>query len=62
MTEEKPYITVTLANKVWNPKYTQDAVCVCGHAYERHFDSYDEMRAIGCKYCACNEFIRATPT
>jgi len=29
------------------------APCECGHAYYRHFDTYDNMRAVGCKYCDC---------
>lgn len=31
--------------------------CICGHQYHRHFDSYDDMRPVGCKYCMCGFFI-----
>lgn len=40
----------------WNPSYDQDAECVCGHSYHRHFDSYENMLPIGCKYCGCGAF------
>lgn len=45
--------------KVWNPQYDQQALCKCGHQYHRHFDSYSDMDAIGCKYCECFDFIPA---
>lgn len=34
-------------------------MCVCGHTYYRHFDTWDDMEAVGCKYCGCKEFIEA---
>lgn len=37
----------------WDPEEDQERLCVCGHPYHRHFDSYDEMKPIGCKYCPC---------
>lgn len=40
----------------WNPKYDNDAVCECGHAYYRHFDSYENNDPVGCKYCNCHSF------
>jgi len=43
----------------YNPKYGDDRVCECGHAYYRHFDSYEDMYPCGCKYCDCEEFIEA---
>ena len=30
--------------------------CICGHNYERHFDSYEDMAPVGCKYCNCMVF------
>lgn len=35
-----------------------DKICECGHTYYRHFDTYDYMKAVGCKYCgpACFMF------
>lgn len=55
---EKPYIEqiVTVTEKHWNPRFDQDAPCVCGHVYYRHFDTWDDMAATGCKYCECHEF------
>lgn len=43
-------------NKAWgpnvyDPKFGNDRICECGHEYYRHFDPYEEMRAVGCKYC-----------
>ena len=54
-----PYIIVheVKTNKKYNPEYGDDRICVCGHPYHRHFDSYEDMRAVGCKYCQCFEFI-----
>lgn len=44
----------------YNPNYGDDRVCKCGHTYYRHFDSYEDMYPIGCKYCGCYEFIEDT--
>ena len=38
------------------PEVGDDTLCVCGHPYFRHFDTYDDMAPIGCKYCPCNHF------
>jgi hypothetical protein len=43
-------------NRSWNPEHDQQAKCTCSHAYERHFDSYEDMYPIGCKYCECDTF------
>jgi hypothetical protein len=45
--------------KKYNPNYGDNRICVCGHAYYRHFDSYENMRPVGCKYCMCQEFVEA---
>lgn len=37
----------------YDPAFGDDRTCACGHRYERHFDTYDDMRPIGCKYCDC---------
>lgn len=55
MHPDKPYLTVT--TRVYNPDYGDDRVCECGHTYYRHFDTYEDMRPIGCKYCSCRKFI-----
>jgi len=45
----------------YNPKYGDNRVCKCGHTYDRHFDSYEDMYPIGCKYCQCMEFVEDVP-
>lgn len=61
MKEEKPYIieTITIQKKKYNPNYGDNRMCVCGHTYYRHFDPYEDMEAVGCKYCGCQEFVEA---
>lgn len=58
-TEEQPYLEEVYVEviKKYNPQYGNSRICKCGHKYHRHFDSYDYMEAIGCKYCDCNNFI-----
>ena len=57
---ESPYIekvkVVETVERKYNPAYGDDRVCQCGHPYHRHFDSYEDMYAIGCKYCGCDDF------
>lgn len=48
---EQPYI-----DGKYNPNYGDNRICNCGHVYERHFDSYEDNEAVGCKYCNCFEF------
>jgi len=46
-------------DKYYYVSENKDKMCVCGHPYYRHFDSYDENRYVGCKYysnCGCEEF------
>ena len=59
--KEPTYIRAKNSNAytAYNPKYGDERLCVCGHLYERHFDSYDNMENVGCKYCECTEFIDA---
>lgn len=56
--KNKPYIIKKriVIDKLYNPEYGDDKVCECGHEYYRHFDSYDDNKAVGCKYCPCYEF------
>ena len=42
--------------KSYNPNYGDKRMCECGHMYYRHFDSYDNNRNVGCKYCDCYDF------
>lgn len=58
---ELPYIEEEVVKLVqrYNPKYGDERICRCSHIYYRHFDSYEKMLAIGCKYCSCYKFIEA---
>jgi len=48
-----PYITI----RKYNPDYGDNRICECGHLYYRHFDSYENMDPVGCKYCGqCHTF------
>jgi hypothetical protein len=60
----EPYIVelVTTEIRRHNPEYGDDRTCVCGHSYYRHFDTYDGMAAVGCKYCECDVFVEAQPS
>jgi hypothetical protein len=64
MNEEKPYLerveTIVVVHREYNPNYGDDRVCQCGHVYYRHFDPYEEMSAVGCKYCGGCEFVEIT--
>ena len=53
-----PYmITVeTRIGRAFNPAYGDDRICECGHPYYRHFDTYEDMLPVGCKYCECGTF------
>jgi hypothetical protein len=59
-TKDSPYIVqhiiVEYDEMLYNPEYGNDRICECGHPYYRHFDSWDNMCACGCKYCACDKF------
>lgn len=55
---EKPYLEKTeiITHHIYNPKYGDGRICKCGHNYYRHFDTYEDMRPCGCKYCVCSYF------
>jgi len=59
MTDELPYLIreETVQFFEYNPKYGDDRICKCGHPYYRHFDTYENMNNVGCKYCYCQKFI-----
>lgn len=44
---------------IYDKTYGDDRLCECGHEYYRHFDTYDDMRHVGCKYCQCYTFVLA---
>jgi hypothetical protein len=58
-TDNEPYIkSVSLAVKfTYKPNYGDDRICECGHEYYRHFDTYEDMEVVGCKYCGCYGFV-----
>ena len=53
-------------NEAYDSAFGDNKLCKCGHTYYRHFDPYEKMMAVGCKYCShwedvcrpgyCNEF------
>lgn len=59
--KSEPYLVLEIVRKEYryNPGYGDDRVCECGHRYHRHFDSYADMKNIGCKYCVCLHFTEA---
>ncbi len=43
---------VTFPDEVpYDPDFGDDKLCECGDPYYRHFDTYDNMAPVGCKYC-----------
>lgn len=36
---------------IYDENYGDKKLCKCGHPYYRHFDTYDDMKNVGCKYC-----------
>ena len=64
--KDDPYREIVLevigVLKEYNPDYGDDRLCECGHAYYRHFDSWEGMAPVGCKYCKCDEFVPAEET
>lgn len=51
---EKP--TIANVGKSYDKKMGDDKICICGHSYFKHFDSFRDMEHIGCKYCPCKNF------
>lgn len=39
----------------YNPGFGDERLCECGHSYYRHFDTYEDMEPVGCKYCTYDE-------
>lgn len=43
----------------YDPSFGDDKLCTCGDPYYRHFDTYEDMEPVGCKYagrCGCEGF------
>lgn len=36
----------------YDSNFGDNKLCECGHEYYRHFDTYDNMAPVGCKYCS----------
>ena len=62
MNNEKPYIETKriVIDRKYNPNYGDERICQCGHTYGRHFDSYNDMEPVGCKYYRCAGFVEDT--
>lgn len=58
MSSNNPYLYIRQVtyHKVYNPDFGDNKLCECGHTYYRHFDPYEDMEPVGCKYCGCYEF------
>jgi hypothetical protein len=56
---QEPYIESAniIVEQNYNPVYGDDRICICGHPYHRHFDSFENMKNVGCKYCDCYDFV-----
>jgi hypothetical protein len=54
----EPYLEEIVISKryKYNPNFGDNRTCKCGHPYHRHFDSYENNAAVGCKYCSCGTF------
>lgn len=39
----------------YDPSFGDDKKCECGHPYYRHFDTYEDMAPVGCKYCQIDQ-------
>jgi len=53
--EEIRQVADQVFGKRYDPLFGDDRLCECGHPYYRHFDTYDGMNPVGCKYCSADE-------
>ena len=53
---DSPYLITYEQRCHYNPNFGDDRICVCGHSYIRHFDTYEDYYPAGCKYCTCGGF------
>jgi hypothetical protein len=60
---QEPYLYKykLVKERQYNPDFGDDRICICGHPYYRHFDTYESMEPCGCKYCQCWEFKEFMP-
>ena len=50
-----PYVPLSKEDEIaeqYDEKFGDNKLCECGHPYYRHFDTYENMSAVGCKYCS----------
>ena len=52
--------SITKSPPKYDSNFGDDRICKCGHPYYRHFDTYENMRPVGCKYCLCYMFKEKT--
>lgn len=45
----------------YDTEFGDDKICKCGHPYYRHFDTYEDMAPVGCKYCDCDHWMEPGP-
>lgn len=50
-----------VARAAYDPQFGDERECACGHSYRRHFDTYANMRPVGCKYCGCATWQQPMP-
>jgi hypothetical protein len=51
--KEYDFCTEKQPSDKYDPEYGDNRLCECGHPYHRHFDSGEDVAAVGCKYCGC---------
>lgn len=49
---------IPVTGEPYDPEFGDAELCKCGHTYYRHFDPYENMSPVGCKYCICRRFER----
>ncbi len=54
--DHQGYVYYDDAAMEYDSKFGDDKICTCGHVYYRHFDTYEGMAPVGCKYCYCDCF------
>lgn len=54
---EKIQTLIEVQRAKYDSNFGDDVICKCGHPYYRHFDTYENMYPVGCKYCECFTFI-----
>lgn len=53
-----PEVSVPTQSDIkYDESFGDERLCSCEHTYHRHFDTYDNMAPIGCKYCPCSKWV-----